>query len=107
MPTEREKLHLEILVSQFFLGAYEPVASQLQCAIMFSLLEPETLKFLVDEIRETYATYDEIVSETVASFHYLNAVLMETMRLTVNVATGLARSSPGSEVDGNYIAKGV
>ncbi|KAI0379537.1 cytochrome P450 [Hypomontagnella monticulosa] len=106
-PTEREKLQLEIILSQLFLGGYEPVASQFQGAIMFSLLEPETLKHLVDEIRNTFNSYDEITSASVTSLHYLNAILMETMRLTANVATGLARSSPGSEVDGIYIGKGV
>ncbi|KAI0102820.1 cytochrome P450 [Nemania sp. FL0031] len=63
VPTEHEKIYLEVLVSH-----------QFQCAIMFSLLEPQTLKVL--------------------------------MRLTASVATSQPRSSPGSEVDGNYITKG-
>ncbi|KAI1845474.1 hypothetical protein JX266_008332 [Neoarthrinium moseri] len=107
IPTKREKLHLEILVSQLFLGGYEPVASQIYCAIMFSLHEPGTLKILVKEVRNAFNSYEDISSDPLASLSYLNAVLMESMRLTVNVATGLARSSPGSEVDGNYIAKGI
>ncbi|KAJ8117362.1 hypothetical protein ONZ43_g4226 [Nemania bipapillata] len=107
VPTKRERAHLQVLVSQFFLGAYEPIASQFQCAIMFSLLEPQTLRVLVEEIRSTFASYDDIKPDSLASLAYLNAVLMETLRLTVNAANGPARSSPGSEVDGNYITKGI
>lgn len=60
MPTEKEKLHLEIIVNQLFLRAYEPVASRFLGAIMFSLLEPETLEFLVEEIRGAFVGYEEI-----------------------------------------------
>lgn len=88
VPTEREKVHLEILVGQLFLGGYKPVASQFHGAIIFSLIEPETLKSLVKEIRDTFNSYEGIVPESLASLDYLNAALMETMRLTVNVATG-------------------
>ncbi|KAI6084197.1 cytochrome P450 [Hypoxylon rubiginosum] len=82
MPTEKEKLHLEIIVNQLFLRAYEPVASRFLGAIMFSLLEPETLEFLVEEIRGAFVGYEEINPDSFIS-------------------------SPGSEVDGNYIAKGI
>ncbi|KAF7535628.1 hypothetical protein G7054_g5244 [Neopestalotiopsis clavispora] len=47
--------------------------------------------------------------ETVAVAHLkiLNACLMETLRITVIGANGLPRISPGANVDGHYIEKGI
>ncbi|KAI1864434.1 uncharacterized protein JN550_008991 [Neoarthrinium moseri] len=74
---------------------------------MFSLLEPESLKLLVAEIRSEFKSYEHIQTEALGSLEYLRASLMETLRITVLQSTGQPRVSPGANVDGKHIARGV
>ncbi|KAI9154647.1 Cytochrome P461 monooxygenase [Paramyrothecium foliicola] len=106
-PIGRNKVHLEILAGHLLVGGFESVSSQYHCAIMFLLLQPELLSHLVEEVRTIFKHYEDISSESLASLSYLNAVLNETLRLTVNVAAIIPRQSPGANVDGKYISKGI
>ena len=99
--------HIEVITGHLVIAGYEPIASQIFCTLMFSLLEPDTLKLLVEEIRGTFANYEDIQVESLGSLKFLHASLMEALRITVLSSSGMARTSPGAVVDGNYIAKGV
>lgn len=106
-PTREEQKHIEVVTGHLVVAGYEPIASQIFCTMMFSLLEPDSFKLLVEEIRGAFKSYDDIHAETLGSLKFLHASLMETLRITVLSSNGMARVSPGATVDGNYIAKGV
>ena len=106
-PSKAELKHIEVITGHLVIAGYEPIASQIFCTLMFSLLEPDTLKLLVEEIRGTFANYEDIQVESLGSLKFLHASLMEALRITVLSSSGMARTSPGAVVDGNYIAKGV
>ena len=106
-PTREELKHIEVVTGHLVIAGYEPIASQIFCTIMFSLLEPTSLRLLVEEIRGTFHRYDNIQAESLGSLRFLHASLMETLRITVLSSNGMARTSPGAMVDGNYIGKGV
>lgn len=106
-PNREEQKHIEVVTGHLVVAGYEPIASQIFCTMMFSLLEPDSFKLLVEEIRGAFKSYDDIHAETLGSLKFLHASLMETLRITVLSSNGMARVSPGATVDGNYIAKGV
>ncbi|KAI0899974.1 cytochrome P450 [Annulohypoxylon nitens] len=106
-PTKAEKKHIEVITGHLIIAGYEPIASQILGTLMFSLLRPESLKSLVEEIRGAFKNYEDITADAVAPLKYLHASLMETLRITVLSSNGQPRLCPGAKVDGNYIAKGV
>ncbi|KAI6083474.1 cytochrome P450 [Hypoxylon rubiginosum] len=105
--TRREENHIEVVTGHLVIAGYEPIASQIFCTLMFSLLEPHTLKLLVEEIRGEFKSYADIHADALAPLRFLTASLMETLRITVLSSNGMARVSPGAMVDGNYIDRGV
>lgn len=106
-PVGREKVHFEILAGHLTVGGFESVSGQYHCAIVFLLLQPRLLQALADEVRTTFGRFEDIDTESLVSLPFLNAVMMETLRMTVNVAAIIPRESPGASVDGKYIPKGV
>lgn len=106
-PDEDRKSQFATITAQLLLAGWEPVGSQFQCCIMFSLHEPEAYRHLVQEIRGAFKTYEDIVPEALADLKYLHAALMETLRVTVIGSHGMPRVSTGAKVDGQYIRKGV
>jgi hypothetical protein len=107
VPVGRENVHFEILAGHLLVGGFESVSVQYHCALMLLLLQPELLQALVDEVRTTFDTFEDIDADSLVSLPFLNAVMNETLRMTVNVAAIIPRESPGATVDGNYIPKGV
>lgn len=131
-PKGREMQAIETISVQILLAGYEPPSSQFLCTIMFSLLQPEMQDLLIREVREAFERYEDITPDALAEFQVLNACLMESLRLTViggskrsfilplnwirllHISSrywlsldGQPRVSPGTTVDGTYIAKGV
>jgi hypothetical protein len=106
-PTRKEQKHIEVVTGHLVIAGYEPIASQIFCTIMFSLLNKEILDLLVNEIRSKFHSYDDIQTELLRPLPFLQASLMETLRITVLQSSGMPRVSPGATVDGQYIAKGV
>ncbi|KAF2706111.1 cytochrome P450 [Pleomassaria siparia CBS 279.74] len=107
VPVGREKVHLEILAGHLLVGGFESVSGQHHCALMFLLLQPELLQALVNEVRTTFDKIEDIDADSLVSLPFLNAVMNETLRMTVNVAAIIPRESPGATVDGSYIPKGI
>lgn len=106
-PQGREKVHFEILAGHLLVGGFESVSAQYHSTLMFLLLNPDMLRALVDEVRTTFVNFEDINAESLVSLPFLNAVMNETLRMTVNVAAIVPRESPGAMVDGSYISKGV
>ncbi|KAF2182990.1 cytochrome P450 [Zopfia rhizophila CBS 207.26] len=61
---------------------------------------------LKQEIRGTFASYNDINNDACQSLPWLHAVIEESLRLHTNGAFGLPRISPGDTICGHYIAKG-
>lgn len=108
-PNKKELKHMEIVAGQLLSAGYEPISSQFLCTLMFLIQDPQGTSYqrLVKEIRDNFASTHEINTESVAHLRFLNACLMETLRITVIGANGLPRVSPGALVDGHYIEKGI
>lgn len=71
------------------------------------LQHPEKLKLLVSEIRGAFKSYDDIKAQPAQQLQYLQAVINEGLRLFPPGSQGAPRVSPGFELHGRYIPKGV
>lgn len=97
-------------MSPSFLTAGAETSATALAAVVWFLSQPENahcLTQLQDEVRGTFATYNDMTGDAVARLTYLNAVLEETMRIMPPTPVGPPRVSPGETVDGVYVPKGV
>lgn len=106
-PVGREKVHLEIFAGYLLIGGFESVSGQYRCALMFLLLQTELKQALVDEVRLRFDKFEDIDADSLFSLPFLNPVMNETLRTTLNVAAIIPRENPVVTVDGKYIPKGV
>lgn len=106
-PAKKDLEMLETICLHLLLAGYEPISSSFLCIVAFSLQDPECYRRLVNELREAFQSYEDITVDALVSLKYLNATIMEQLRVAVVGATGQPRVSPGAEVDGQYIPKGV
>lgn len=106
-PEKKKLKHMEIVAGQLLSAGYEPISSQFLCTLIFLIQDPTSYQRLSKEIRSKFGSTHDIDTESVAHLRFLNACLMETLRITVIGAGGLPRISPGAVVDGNYIEKGI
>lgn len=82
--------------------------STFMSALTYYLLQnPRALHRLQEELRHTFRQHTEIDGESTKSLKYLNAVIEEGMRVFAPAPFGLPRVSPGAEVTGEWIPKGV
>lgn len=93
--------------NHLILGGLDPVPNQYTSCILFLLQNPDKLKKLQEEIRGTFKAYGDINDEQCKHLPWLCAAIDESLRLHTNGAFGMPRYSPGAEVDGHYIPKGV
>ena len=100
---------LELLVSNASHLVFDHFesASVLAAGFHFLLSNPEALDKLQRELREAFKSYDDITDSALQELPWLRAVIEEILRIHTNVPYGLPRISPGTTVDGHYIAKGV
>lgn len=68
---------------------------------------PETLRKLTKEMRDTFATEEEFTPIAAASLPYLNAVIEEGLRIFPPVSFGLPRKCTGAVIDGHYVPDNV
>ncbi|KAI1261146.1 cytochrome P450 [Xylariaceae sp. FL1019] len=105
----KEMRHLEQVAAQLLVAGYEPPSVWLYSTIYHLLEEADSLRYLVDEIRGSFNSYEEITSDSVLPLSYLTACLKEGLRILPNTASshGMPCISPGTTVDGHYIPEGV
>lgn len=75
--------------------------------IHFVLQSPSTHRKLVDELRGAFASTDEITDDVARKLPYLNAVIIEALRMCPPAVAAGPRVSQGGYVDGHYIPRGV
>lgn len=62
---------------------------------------------LLAEVRGAYSSYDDINGTKAMQLPYMNAVIQETLRIHPPGSQGFPRVSPGAEIDGYWVPKGV
>ena len=87
----------------------ETISTLLTGLVYFLGTNPHAMKKLVEEIRTTFSSADEVDHLSVHKLKYLTACLEETMRLYPPVTTLLWRVPPkgGGHTNGLYIPEGV
>ena len=89
------------------MAGYDPVSNVFYSTIYFLLKEPEILRLLTPEIRDTFFNYGQIHPDALVPLKYLQAVSQESLHLHTNASFGMPRVSPDALVDGHYIARGL
>lgn len=85
----------------------ETTATALSGFFFFLSQNPDKAANLVAEILDAYSCDSEITLRSTAQLQYLHATLEESLRLYPPVLVTPARLSPGIELGGYYIPKGV
>jgi cytochrome P450 len=71
------------------------------------LKNPEVYAKLKKEIRNRYASYEEIDSNSALQLPYIQAIISEGLRIYPPGSQGFPRVSPGSTIDGHWVPSGV
>jgi cytochrome P450 len=85
----------------------ETTATTLAAVMFYLLKSPKAMDKLKAEIRSRFTTYDEIDSTSALQLPYLQATINEALRIHPSGAHGHPRISPGTQIDGHWIPKGV
>jgi len=108
VPTEMSEFkHLGSVAQQFMFASFGPMSDWSYSTIFYILQAPACYKILVEEIRSSFQSYEDITPGPLVGLPYLQACLEESLRLMQTNNTGLPRYSPGAMVDGRYIPKGT
>ena len=85
----------------------ETVATFLAAATFYLLKTPSAYEKLKLEVRGRFQSYKDIDSTAVLQLPYLQAVIQEGLRIHPPGSQGFPRLSPGTEIDGYWVPKGV
>ncbi|KAI0194231.1 cytochrome P450 [Astrocystis sublimbata] len=99
----------DFLVAQanhLIVGGFDPDTNLFTSAVHFLLANPDKLAKMTAEVRQRFASYDDITGDNVQDLPWVNAIIEESLRVHTNGAFGLPRISPGATVDGHWIPKG-
>lgn len=93
----------------FIVAGSETTANLLSGLIARLLWNTDKYDKLCTEIRQAFATEDEIDYESTSKLPYLNACLEEGLRIHPPVPTGLLRTVPrgGDHIDGHFVPGGT
>lgn len=89
------------------LAGSETTATSLTGLTWYLLNNPACLQALTSELRDTFSSVDQIVSDNTAALPYLNACIEEGLRLFPPAPLALPRDSPGAFIDGHYVPEDV
>ncbi|KAI2616499.1 cytochrome P450 [Hypoxylon sp. NC1633] len=104
---EVDKEEMTAHVSTLAIAGGETVSTFLAGTTCFLLQHPEKLHRLVQEIRETFPSYESINAQSAQQLKYLQAVINEGLRLFPPGSQGFPRVSPGFELHGHHIPQGT
>jgi len=105
-----EKMDEEEIISHsriFIVAGSETTATFLSGVTYYLCRNPSAYKNLVDEIRTSFKSYEDINGRSTQHLQYLKAVIDEGLRMYPPVPVGLGRISPGETVDGHYMPEGT
>ncbi|CEO60361.1 hypothetical protein PMG11_04990 [Penicillium brasilianum] len=100
---------MESNAALLILAGSETTATLLSGFTYYSLKNPATYKKLVDEVRGSFSSYEEINFQSASQLSYLNAALEETLRIYPPVPAMTPRVVPkgGAVIDGSFIPEGI
>ncbi|KAI4089712.1 MAG: hypothetical protein L6R37_008002 [Teloschistes peruensis] len=95
--------------ANLIIGGSEPVVTTLACALNLLLRNPESKERLVDEIRHSFQSQEDISAVSTKSLPFLFAVLQETLRLSPPTPDSMRRavSEGGASVAGENVPQGT
>jgi hypothetical protein len=93
----------------FMLAGTETTATELSGMTYMLLKNPEKLNRLTKEVRDAFASLDDLTMMKLSQLEYLQACIEEGLRLYPPVPTGLPRITPkdGATVCGRWVPGGV
>ncbi|KAK4667655.1 hypothetical protein QC763_310850 [Podospora pseudopauciseta] len=102
-------LQLAAHASDFALAGSETTGTALSAIMYYLLRTPQVMLKLQKEIRGSFKTYSEICFRSTIGLPYLDAVILEGLRMYPPVPLGLPRVVPdgGDTVDGHFLPAGV
>ena len=92
---------------EYSLAGGETIGTFMTAATFWLCKTPETVHKLRQEIHARYKTYEEIDAASAMKLPYIQAVIHEALRIYPPASQGFPRYSPGLEIDGYYVPKGV
>lgn len=103
----REEMNVNAF--SFSIAGSESSATVLSGFFYYTLTNPDILKILLAEIRGVISSVDQVHLADLNNLPYLNAVLLETMRIYPPVAITLPRVVPegGEVIDGAFVPGGT
>jgi cytochrome P450 len=95
--------------SLFMIAGTETTATLLSGLLYMLLKKPECMKKLVEEIRGSFSSSDDMTMEQLAALPYFAACIKEAFRLYPPVPLGLPRETPenGSTICGKFIPPNI
>ena len=110
----REEEHISDIqiaahASDFVLAGSETTATALSCIIYYISHTPLARERLCQEIRSRFSKYSDINAAATSSLEYLNATILEGLRIYPPLPFALPRVVPsgGDTVDGHWLAADV
>ncbi|KAH8879018.1 putative cytochrome P450 [Thozetella sp. PMI_491] len=96
---------IHMTASGLLLAGSETTATALTAVTYFLLKYPEVLAKVVQEVRSSFNSEDEITFLRIQKLDYMLACLNETLRLFPPVAAGLPRTVPkgGADIAGRFV----
>lgn len=93
----------------FIVAGSETTASLLSGLIMWLTRTPHAYKKLTDEVRNNFASVDELTFLRLQELPYMNACIDEALRIFPPIPTGLTRTVPegGDTVAGEFLPGGT
>lgn len=95
--------------SDFVLAGSETSSTCLSTITYYLLRNPEIMERLQNEVRMTFTTYKDIHAASTVPLKYMNAVILEGLRIHPPLPFSLPRLVPkgGDSVDGHWLPEGT
>jgi cytochrome P450 len=109
---QRHDLHENEIIlngALFIVAGSETTANLLSGLFARLIWNPDKYQKMVDELRSSFKSEDEISSESLQKLPYFNACIEEGLRVHPPVPVGLLRTVPkgGAYIDGNWVPEGI
>lgn len=94
-------------MSVLVLAGSETSSMVLTSIVFYLLKNPEAYDKLRYELRSTFTDIEAITAHALNHLSFLHAVVDEGLRLFPPAPSGMTRLSPGTQVDGHWVPRGI